>query len=397
MTQAATGEKKTQTLNMGPQHPATHGVLRLELELDGEVITECKPHIGYLHTGIEKTAESKTYHQGIVLYDRMDYLAPMSNNMAYIGAVEKLCDIEVPEYAQVVRVILLELTRLKSHLVWLGTHAMDIGAMSVFLYVFQEREKILDIYEACSGQRMMSSYLMEGGLWKDVPEDFVPRVEQSLKDVRACLKECHTLLYNNPIWRRRTEGIGIIPKDDVLKHGLSGPIARASGLNWDIRKSNPYMGYETYDFEVPVREEGDIFARYDLRLVEMDQSLLIIRQALDRMPNAKGEYRGHHPIYIPPDRDRLHKSMESLIRHFKFYTSGYPTPRGSVYFAVEAPKGELGFFISSDGSEKPHRLKVRGPSFTNVSYLRVISPGHLVSDVVAIIGSIDIVLGEIDR
>ncbi|HDS30370.1 MAG TPA: NADH-quinone oxidoreductase subunit D [Firmicutes bacterium] len=391
------GEKRTQTLNLGPQHPATHGVLRLELELDGETIISCKPIIGYLHTGIEKTAETKTWHQAIVLFDRMDYLAPMSNNMAYIGAVEKLCGIEVPEYAKTIRVILLELTRLKSHLVWLGTHAMDIGAMTVFLYCFREREKILDIYESVSGSRMMSSYFQEGGLWRDVPDDFADRVVGSCNDIHATLNECRKLLYDNPIWRKRTEGIGIIRKKDVLAHGLSGPIARASGIEWDIRKSNPYSGYETYDFEIPTHEEGDVFARYDVRLREMEQSILIIEQALFRLNGVKREYRAHNPVYIPPSRNRISKGMEDLIRHFKFYTSGYPTPEGRVYFAVEAPKGELGFFISSDGSEKPHRLKVRGPSFSNVAFLEQVAPMHLISDLVAIIGSIDIVLGEIDR
>ncbi len=390
-------EKRTQTLNMGPQHPATHGVLRLELELDGETVVTCKPIIGYLHTGIEKTAETRTWHQAIVLFDRMDYLAPMSNNMAYIGALEKLCGIEVPEYAQNLRVILLELTRVKSHLVWLGTHAMDIGAMTVFLYTFREREMILDIYESVSGSRMMSSYFQEGGLGKDIPNGFAEQVKSVCKDVRSGLKECRDLLYDNPIWRNRTTGVGVFKKEDILAHGLSGPIARASGVDWDVRKSNPYMGYETYDFEIPTATEGDTFARYDVRLREMEQSLRIIEQGLTRIPNTRGEYRGNHPIYIPPRRDRLHKSMEALIRHFKFYTSGYPAPSGQVYFAVEAPKGELGMLISSDGTEKPHRIKVRGPSFSNVAFLEHAVPGCLISDTVALIGTIDIVLGEIDR
>jgi NADH-quinone oxidoreductase subunit D len=391
------GEKRTQTLNFGPQHPATHGVLRLELELEGEVVTSCRPIIGYLHTGIEKTAEAKTWHQAIVLFDRMDYLAPMSNNMAYIGAVEKLCGIEVPEYAQIIRVILLELTRLKSHLVWLGTHAMDMGALTLFLYCFRERENVLDIYESVSGSRMMSSYFQEGGLWKDVPDDFADMVRHTCNTMTSTLKECRDLLFDNPIWRRRTEGVGIIGKEDALANGLSGPIARASGINWDVRKSNPYSGYDTYDFEIPTREEGDVFARYDVRLREMEQSILIIEQALSRLPGLKKEYRAQHPVYIPPRRERISAGMEELIRHFKFYTSGYPAPEGQVYFAVEAPKGELGFFLSSDGTEKPHRVKVRGPSFSNVAFIEYVAPTHLISDLVAIIGSLDIVLGEIDR
>ncbi len=390
-------EKRTQTLNMGPQHPATHGVLRLILELDGETAITCEPVMGYLHTGIEKTAESKTFHQAIVLFDRMDYLAPMSNNMAYIGALEKLCGIDVPEYAQTVRVVLLELTRLKSHLVWLGTHALDIGAMTVFLYTFRERENIIDIYEAVSGSRMMSSYFWEGGLWKDVPDDFSEMISKACNDVEAVLKESWDLLHDNPMWRMRTEGVGIIKKEDVLSYGLSGPIARGSGVVWDVRKTNPYMGYETYDFDVPYREDGDIFARYEVRLEEMEQAIRIIRQGLERLPKMKREYRTHHPIYIPPRRERLHQGMEELIRHFKIYSSGYPAPKGQVYFAVEAPKGELGVFISSDGTERPHRLKVRGPSFSNVAFMEQVGPGHLISDLVAIIGSIDIVLGEIDR
>ncbi|MFH1676983.1 MAG: NADH dehydrogenase (quinone) subunit D [bacterium] len=394
---ASSGEKLTQTLNMGPQHPATHGVLRLELELDGEIIVNCKPVIGYLHTGIEKIAETKTWHQGIVLYDRMDYLAPMSNNMAYVGAVEKLCDLEIPEFAKIARVILLELTRIKSHLVWLGTHALDLGAQTLFLYTFRERENIMDIYEACSGSRMMSSYFVVGGLAKNIPDGFAEMIEKECKTTEITLKECRTLLFNNPIWRKRTEGVGIIKKEDVLRFGLSGPIARASGVDWDIRRSNPYLGYETYDFEIPSSNDGDVFARYVVRLKEMDNSIRIIRQGLERLKTASGGYRANHPIYTPPERDRIHRSMESLIRHFKFYTSGYPVPKGQVYFAIEAPKGELGFFISSDGGEKPHRVKVRGPSFNNVAFLKKVAPGHLISDVVAIIGSIDIVLGEIDR
>jgi NADH-quinone oxidoreductase subunit D len=391
------GEKRTQTLNMGPQHPSTHGVLRLELELDGETVISCKPIIGYLHTGIEKNAEKENYHQAIVLFDRVEYLAPMMNNMAYMGAVEKLCEIEVPEYAQAVRVVLMELTRIKSHLMWLGSHAMDIGAVTVLLYCLREREKIMDIYEACSGSRMMSAYFMEGGLWKDIPPGFLDMVEKQVASVESNMKECRTLLYNNPIWRQRTEGIGIIQKEDVLANGLSGPVARGSGIPWDIRKTNPYMGYETYDFEIPTSENGDVFARYDCRLREVDQSIRIISQGLKRIPNAVGGYRSHHPIYIPPVRERLPKSMEALIRHFKFYTSGYPAPSGQVYFAVESSKGELGFYLSSDGTESPHRCKIRTPSFNNVAIMEKIAPGHLIADLVAIIGSLDILLGEIDR
>jgi NADH-quinone oxidoreductase subunit D len=392
-----TGEKRTQTLNFGPQHPSTHGVLRLLLELDGETIISCKPVIGSLHPGIEKTAEKENYHQAIVLWDRSEYLAPMLNNMAYIGAVEKLCEIEVPEYAQVVRIILMELTRIMSHLVWLGSHSIDIGAMSVFLYCFEQRERLLDIYEACSGARMMSAYFQEGGLWKDVPAGFADMVRKEISLIENTLKDCHGLLYDNPIWRSRTEGIGIISKEDVLSYSLSGPVARGSGIAWDVRKSNPYMGYETYDFEIPTSDNGDVFARYDVRLREMEQSLKIVRQGLDRLPNAKGEYRWRHPIYIPPRRERLPQSMEAVIRHFKFFTSGYPVPMGQVYFAVESSKGELGFFLSSDGTERPHRCKMRAPSFNNVRILEKIAPGNLIADLVAMIGSIDILLGEIDR
>jgi NADH-quinone oxidoreductase subunit D len=382
-------------INMGPQHPATHGVLRVELELDGETVVKATPHIGYLHTGIEKTAESKLYYQVIPTTDRMDYLAPMSNNLGYCLAIEKLMEIEVPPKAMYARVLLTELTRIMSHLVWVGTHALDLGAMSMLLYAFRDREFIVDLYEACAGQRMMSSYFRIGGLAYDLPDDFDEKVKKIFKRIPEAMTDYERLLTDNRIFRGRTIGVSVISADDAINYGLTGPNLRGSGVNYDVRKANPYGGYEEFEFDIPLGNNGDVYDRYLVRLEEMRQSLRIAKQALDGMP--EGPYRARVPgVVLPPKEDVLSK-MEALIFHFKIITEGFKPPKGVVYQAIEAPKGELGFLISSDGTNKPHRMRVRPPSFVAVSALPKLIEGGLIADVIAAIGSIDIVLGEVDR
>ncbi len=387
--------RRTMTLNMGPQHPSTHGVLRLVLELDGEVVVKCTPHIGYLHTGIEKGLESKRYQQGIPLTDRMDYLAPLSNNLALVLAIEKALGITVPERAQTIRILLTELTRIKSHLVWLGTHALDIGAMSVFLYCFREREAILDLYEAVSGQRMMSSYFRVGGVAAELPPGFEAQVEAFLTTFPARLAEYEALLTQNPLWRQRTVGIGTITREDAIALGLSGPGLRACGVAYDVRKAHPYSGYERYQFEVPLGKQGDVYDRYLVRMAEMRQSHAIAGQALARL--APGPINVADPKLVPPPKRLLKTSMEALIHHFKLYAEGFAVPAGEVYQAIEAPKGELGAYLVSDGSPRPYRVHFRAPSFANLQAMPKMVEGRLVADVVAVIGSLDIVLGEIDR
>ncbi|MCB2231435.1 NADH dehydrogenase (quinone) subunit D [bacterium] len=388
-------EEKTLHINMGPQHPSTHGVLRVELDVDGETVVRAKPIIGYLHTGIEKTMESKLYYKAIPCTDRMDYLAPMSNNLGFCLSVEKLMDIEVPEKVKWARVCLTELTRLNSHLVWIGTHALDMGAMSMLLYAFRERESIIDIYEACSGQRMMSTYFRIGGLAQDLPPDFDKKVRAILADIPSKLDDYETLLTNNEIWINRTKNVAVISADDAINWGLTGPMLRGSGVNHDLRKDNPYSGYENFDFDVPLGKNGDAYDRYLIRLEEMRQSLRIIRQCLDGMP--EGPYRAHVPgVVLPPKDDVLHK-MESMIFHFKIITEGFNAPKGAAYVGVESPKGEIGFYIQGDGTNKPVRVRVRPPSFVNLAVLPALTEGRLFSDVVCAIGSIDIVLGEVDR
>ncbi len=390
---ALTGE--TMLLNMGPQHPSTHGVLRLLLELDGETIVSCIPDIGYLHTGIEKTAEDKTYLKAIPLTDRTDYLAPMSNNLAFCGAVEKLVGIDVPIRAQYLRVILMELTRMNSHLVWLGTHALDIGAMSVFLYCMREREMILDVYEAVSGARMMSSYIRPGGLWRDVPNHFNDLVKKILDVFPRRVLEYEKLLKENPMWKDRTVGMGIISAEDAIAWGMTGPCLRGSGVNYDVRKATPYSSYEHFDFKVPLGSNGDVYDRYRCRLDEFPQSLSIIKQAMDKMPI--GPVITDDRKVAPPPKHEIAYSMESLIHHFKLWTEGFRAPEGEVYFAVESGKGEYGVFLSGDGSPKPRRVHFRAPSFHNLQPLGELSKGVLLADVVAVIGSVDIVLGDVDR
>ena len=386
---------KVMTLNVGPQHPATHGVLRVQIDLDGETILRAEPIIGYLHTGIEKNMEAKTYTQAITMTDRMDYLAPMSNNLVYVLAVEKLMGVEVPLKAQYIRVLLTELTRINSHLVWLGTHATDIGAMTMLLYCFREREKILQIYEFVSGVRMMSSYFRIGGLAQDVPSGFDKRVKEILDTFPARFDEYEGLLTENKIWKNRTIGIGKISAEEAIKSGLSGPLLRASGVNWDIRKSDPYSSYDKFEFEVPLGQNGDTYDRYKCRVTELRQSLRIVRQALEGMP--EGNYITTDRKVAPPSKDEVLKNMEQLIHHFKYWSEGIKPLVGDAYVSIESPKGEIGCYVVSDGSPKPYRVHFRPPSFINISALNKLVKGHMISDLIAIIGTTDIVLGEIDR
>jgi NADH-quinone oxidoreductase subunit D len=382
-------------LNMGPQHPATHGVLRLVLELDGETVVSCRPVIGYVHTGIEKSYEWKSYHQGVTMTDRMDYLAPLSNNLAFALCVERLFGVEVPPRATVARVILAELTRLNSHLVWLGTQALDLGAMSVFLYCFREREMLLDIFELCSGARLMTSYIRPGGLYFDLPDGFEARVEEILSVFPARVDEYEDLLTNNELFRDRTVGIGRINASEAIAWGLSGPSLRASGVSWDVRRAEPYCGYDQYEFNVPLGANGDVYDRYLCRMREMRESLKIIRQALGRLPG--GDFCLHDHKLSFPSRAELATSMEALIHHFKIATEGYRVPAGEAFVPIESPRGEIGFYIVSDGSGKPYKAHVRAPSFYNRAAISKIAEGGLVADLVAIIGSLDPVLGDVDR
>ncbi|MBE3117741.1 MAG: NADH-quinone oxidoreductase subunit D [Candidatus Atribacteria bacterium] len=386
---------ETVLLNMGPQHPSTHGVLRLLLELDGEIVVNCIPDIGFLHTGIEKNMEAKTYAKAEVMSDRLDYMNTVGNNLAYSLAVEKLLDLDVPPRAQAIRVILAELQRFASHLVWLGTSALDLAAMSMFLYCFREREYILDIMEMCSGQRMMTTYIRPGGLWRDVPVEFEAAVRNILKTFPKRVDEYEALLTRNPLMLDRTYGIGKLTGEECLNFGVTGPMLRASGVKWDLRKDRPYSGYEQYKFEVPTRTEGDVYARYLVRLEEMRQSLKIVQQALDKLP--MGPVRSNNHKYVPPPRSEIGVSMEALIHHFKLWTEGFEAPKGAIYSAVESPRGELGVYLESDGGPKPYRIHWRTPSFDNLQSLPLMSKGVLVADLVAIIGSVDIVLGDVDR
>src|SRR5258706_91065 len=387
--------RDTMTINMGPQHPSTHGVLRLVLTLDGETIVKAMPDIGYLHTGIEKTGEAKSYFKSLVLTDRMDYLAPLCNNLGYSLAVEKLLGIDVPPKARAARVVLAELQRIASHLVWLGSSAIDLGAQSVFLYCFREREVILDIFELCSGVRMMTSYIMPGGLQADLPPGFDARVREFLEMFPAKLREYHGLLTNNRLWIDRTKGIARLSAGDAVALGCTGATLRGSGVAYDVRKFYPYSGYERYDFDIPVGSNGDVFDRYLVRLLEMEQSLRIVRQALDGMP--EGAWQVDDPKIVPPPKYEISSNMEALIHHFKLYTEGFRVPAGEVYVRTESPKGELGFYLVSDGGPRPYRMHVRAPSFANLQALPTMIKGQMIADVVAAIGSIDIVLGEVDR
>jgi NADH-quinone oxidoreductase subunit D len=383
------------TLSMGPQHPSTHGVLRLDLRLDGELVVKAIPDIGYLHTGMEKLFEYKKYQQGIVITDRMDYLNPLGNNLAYVMAAEKLLQLEIPERAQVIRVLMCELQRIASHMVWLGTHCLDIGAMSVFFFCFKEREKILNMIESASGGRMTPSYFRIGGLMMDLPAGFENRCRQFLDNFLDAMNTFETLVTGNTIWQSRTMGIGVISREDAIDWGLTGPCLRGSNVDLDLRRDNPYSGYETYDFEIPVETDGDVWARFKVRMRECYESYKIVRQALERLK--PGPIKADAPKVVLPDRDDMRKHMDSLIHHFLIVAEGFNVPEGEVYHAIEASKGELGVYMKSNGGPKPERVHFRGPSFVNLQALPVMSEGEMVADVVAIIGSLDIVLGEIDR
>ena len=393
--QATPSRPRNLSLNMGPQHPSTHGVLRLELELDGETIVKCQPDIGYLHTGIEKQFEVKNYQQGVTLTDRIDYLAPLSNNLCYCLAIEKLLGLEIPPFAQWTRVMLTELTRLNSHLVWLGTHAIDIGAMSVFLYCFREREDILRIFEMYSGQRMMTSYFRIGGLALEPPRGWQQRVRTFIDAFPSKVDEYEELLTNNRIWLGRTRGVGYMSMEDMLDLGVTGPMLRAAGLKWDARKSQPYSSYDKFDFEIPTQTQGDVYARYQVRIEEMRQSARIVKQALEGMPS--GRWTADAPHVVLPDREKMKTQMEALIYHFKIVTEGFRVPAGEVYQVIESPRGEVGYYVVSDGTTLPYRVHVRGPSFANLQAIPQMVQGTLIADVIAAIGSMDFVLGDSDR
>jgi NADH-quinone oxidoreductase subunit D len=380
---------------MGPQHPSTHGVLRLVVELDGEIVQKVTPHIGYLHRGVEKLSEHRTYHQTIPLTDRLDYLAPLSNNLGYVLAVEKLLGIDVPERAQTIRVIMAELTRLKSHLVWLATHALDIGAMTVFLYAFREREKVMDLYEKISGARMTSSYFRVGGLSREVYDDFEKDVREIIDTFPAHFDTYEGLLTKNTIWLQRTIGNGVISAEDATDYGITGPALRGSGVDWDLRRDNPYSGYEKYKFQVAVGQNCDTFDRYKVRMVEMREAVKIIKQALDSLK--PGPILADAPQVCYPPKENVYNTIEGLIHHFKIASEGFPVPEGEVYQSVEAPKGELGYYIVSDGGTKPYRMRIRPPSFVNLQAIEKMAKGSMIADLVAVIGTLDIVLGEIDR
>ena len=393
---AAEGAKdQHMVINMGPQHPATHGVLRLVLEIDGEIIVRLYPEVGYLHTGIEKTCEAKFYQQVVPLTDRINYLDPLSNNLCYCLAVEKLLGLEAPEKAKWLRVLLVELSRLNSHLIWLGTHAMDIGALTVFLYTFREREDILRLFEAVAGQRMMTSYFRIGGLSMEPPLDFLDRVQAFINTFPEKIDEYANLLTGNPIFRNRLMGVGYLSAADAIALGVTGPPMRASGVDFDLRRDMPYSGYEKFKFDVPISTGGDCWARYEVRLIEMRESVKIIQQALDGMP--EGPVKADAPKIVLPDREKMKTQMEALIHHFKIVTEGFEVPAGEVYQGIEAGHGQTGYYVVSDGTAKPYRVHMRYPSFATLQALETMCQGRMLADVVAIIGSIDIVLGEIDR
>jgi NADH-quinone oxidoreductase subunit D len=393
---AAVGDVgETLILNMGPQHPSTHGVLRLVLELDGETVVKAIPHIGYLHTGMEKSMENEPYQQAICITDRMDYLSGMNNNFAFTLAAEKLVGVKVPPRGQAIRVLMSELQRIASHLVWLGTHAIDIGAMTVFFYCFREREMILNFFEEICGARLTPSYIRVGGLAMDLPESVEGKIAQFLAIFPDRLDEYWTLLDENPIWRDRTVGVGKLSAADCQAYGVTGPVLRASGCPFDVRKDQPYSGYEQYTFDVQVGENADVFDRYRVRMGEMRESVRIMEQVMETLPD--GPYNSDDPKIVIPPKERVFNDMEALIHHFILVTRGFPVPPGEAYASIESPKGELGYYIVSDGSEKPYRARVRPPSFYNLGSLPYICEGSMVADVVAVIGSLDIVLGEIDR
>ncbi len=394
-TPATPSAPRRMTLNMGPQHPSTHGVLRIVLELEGETIVKAEPDIGFLHTGIEKEFEQKNWQQAVTLTDRVDYLSNLSNNLVYALAVEKLLQIEIPPRAQWTRVMMAEFSRLNSHLVWLGTHALDIGAMTMFFYCFREREDILRIFEMFSGQRMMTSYIRIGGLALEPPRGWQQAVGKFIRAFPSKVDEYEELLNANPIWLRRTQGVGFISLEDMLDLGITGPMLRGAGLNWDIRKAEPYSSYDKFDFKVPVETSNDVWSRYRVRLQEMRESAKIITQALEGMPD--GAWQADAPHVILPDREKMKTQMESLIYHFKIVTEGFRVPAGEVYQCVESPRGEIGYYVVSDGTSKPYRVHMRTPSFGNLQGLPKMLEGILIADSIAALGSMDFVLGDTDR
>ena len=391
--------QETMTINMGPSHPSTHGVLRLVLELDGETVVRCTPHIGYLHTGIEKTMENLSYYKALVLTDREDYLSNLCNNLAYSLAVEKLLQVAIPPKADYMRVLLNELERIASHCLWLGTHALDIGAMSMFFYTWQDRDRVLELKEHLSGVRTKTSWICPGGLRGDAPQGWLERVRAFLDYFPARIELYEGLLTNNPIWIERTRGIGILSANEAIAFGMAGPSLRASGVAFDLRKSNPYSRYEEFDFDICVGQYGDVYDRYRVRMAEFWESLKLCNQSYTKIVEMgeKAPVRTADRKIAPPPRAELDTSMEALIHHFKLFTEGYHPPVGEAIGAVEGPRGEKAYYIVSDGSNKPYRVKIKGPSFYNLQALPKMCEGRMVADVVAIIGSIDIVLGDIDR
>jgi NADH-quinone oxidoreductase subunit D len=388
-------DDETQIINMGPQHPATHGVLRLQLELEGETIRRSKPIIGYLHTGMERTAEVLTFMQGPTNVTRMDYLSPFHNELCYSLAVERMLGIEVPPRAQAIRILMTELNRVSSHLLWVATQGMDVGALSMMLYGWREREVVLDFFEAVTGLRMNHNYIRPGGVAADLPDGWEEQVEGILEAIPRGLADYETLLSDNPIFLDRTQGIGVITPAECLAFGITGPLLRASGVEWDLRKAFPYSGIERYEFDVPTADHGDVYDRYLVRLEEVRQSLRIVRQVVDSMP--PGDYRTEDRKVTPPPRARLDQSMEALIHHFKIFTEGFRVPAGEVYQAVESPRGELGMYMVSDGGARPWRLHVRAPSFANVQALPMMLADGLIADAVATLASVDPVMGDVDR
>lgn len=388
-------EKRTMTLNMGPQHPSTHGVLRLILELDGEIVVGVTPILGYLHRAIGKVAESLRYEQFVPYTDRLDYLTAMINNLGYVQAAEKLMQIEVPGRARYLRVLFSELSRIESHLIWLATHILDLGAITPLFYCFREREELRDLFEDVCGARMTHAYMRIGGVRQDIPTGFLHKVRQFTRTFPACLDQYETLITKNPIFLRRTRGIGRISASKAVDYGLSGPTLRGSGVEWDLRKAEPYAAYGELDFEVPLGENGDVYDRYLVRIEEMRQSLRLVEQSVENLP--EGPVRAESPEFIRPSREEVHRSMQAMIRYFYITMHGGSPPPGEVYSAVEGSKGEVGFYVVSDGGPKPVRVDIRGPSFVNLGALEEMARGQFLADLVAIIGSIDIVLGEVDR
>jgi len=384
------------TINMGPQHPSTHGVLRLVVSLDGETIVNVDPDVGFLHRGTEKLAENRTYHQTIPLTDRLDYLSPLSNNLAYCLAVEKFFDLKIPERAEYLRVMLAEMSRIASHLVWIATHALDIGAMTVFLYAFREREEILEMFEVGTGQRMTSSWMRIGGLRDDMPEDFFVRLKSFVERFDGLVDIYENLLTTNRIWMGRTIGIGVLSAEDTQVYGTSGPLMRGSGVDFDLRRDEAYGIYDRFKWEIPVEEAGDTYARYKVRMKEMRESNKILQQALEQIP-AEGPVMTDDPRVALPSHEDVYERMEALIRRFYIVSKGFKPPKGETYQGIEAPKGELGFYLVSEGEERPYRMKIRSPSYVNLGVVNKMAKGHMLADLVAIIGTNDVVLGEIDR